>query len=192
MKQQATNLEMKLRDCCRPLPFKVDVSLDNKGLKHRLHRNHDKWQKYGVALKRVSPYIPAIATTYDVSEAVYESVVSSIPGSVLSVETPVVWYLEVDGGSLEDSPVLIPPHVDDFRVCTINFYLEASGEVTSFHNYNLSKINDIGSFSAKSGECWILNTNVPHSVKLVPGRKRQVLGLSFIKTPYDIISSLLP
>ncbi len=192
MEQLVTNSEVSLHDCCRLLPFGVNISLDDEGLKYRLHKNHDKWQKYGVALKRVSPYVPAIAVTYDVSQSVYDKVVSSIPSRILSLETPVVWYLEVDGGISKDSPVLIPPHIDDFRLCTINFYLEASGEVTSFHSYNLSRMDDIGSFSAKSGESWILNTNVPHSVKLVPGKKRQVLGLSFIKTPYDVISSILP
>lgn len=181
-----------VQGCCRLTPLKLDISFDDAGLKHNLHRTHDRWQKYGVALKRSTNYVPAIATTYNVSESIYSVVVENIPGHVLALEKPVVWYLEVDGGSDIETPILIPPHVDDFRICTINFYLEASGEITTFHHYDKGAMREVGSFSAKNGDCWILNTTVPHSVKLTPGKKRRVLGVSFLRTPYSTVSSFLP
>jgi hypothetical protein len=174
------------------VPLELDILFDDVGLKHSLHKSHDKWQKYGVALKRSADYTPAIATTYNVSDDVYHKVTKNISDFVLGMESPTVWYLEVVGGTDEGVPILIPPHVDDFRVCTINFYLEASGEVTTFYNYQKGSMENLGSFSAKSGECWILNTNVPHSVRLVPGKTRRVLGVSFLRTPYSVISSSLP
>jgi len=153
-------------------------------IKSDLHMTHDKWQKYGLTLKKKENYEASIATTYEVTDQVKSLVLSTIPNELLELETPQVWYLEVTGTT--DTTTMIPPHIDTFRVCTINFYINTNGEKTKFYEYKSGSVmNEIGEFSANDSECFILNTTIPHSVKLVSEKTRSVIGASFIKTPYE-------
>ena len=85
---------------------------------------------------------------------------------------------------------MIPPHIDSFRVCTINYYLKANGETTKYYKYKPNgSINEVDSFCARTGDCWILDTTIPHSVELIPGKTRSVLGVSFLNTSFEAVAS---
>jgi len=156
-------------------------------LKSDLHMNHSKWQKYGLSLKKDVEYDAAIANTFEVSDEIKSEVLSTIPRELLDIETPHIWYLEVTG--TDDTETMVPPHIDSFRICTINYYIQANGETTHYYNYESGDIKEIDSFCAKTNECWILNTTIPHSVKLLTGKTRSVIGASFINTPFEKVIS---
>ena len=152
-------------------------------LKLDLHMSHSRWQKYGLSLKKDEYYDAAIANTFEVSDKIKLEVLSKIPTELLNIEVPHIWYLEVTGGS--DAKTMVPPHIDKFRICTINYYINTNGESTHYYSYEPSLLREIECFSSKNSECWILNTTIPHSVKLIPGKTRTILGASFLNTPYD-------
>jgi hypothetical protein len=159
-------------------------------LKSDLHMTHYKWQKYGLSLKKQVDYQAAFARTFEVSEQIKSSVLEMIPKDLLDIEVPHIWYLEVTG--TDDDKTMVPPHIDSFRICTINYYLKANGETTHYYKYVSGDIEEIDSFCAKTNECWILNTTIPHSVKLLAGETRSVIGVSFIDTPFERVISFFP
>ena len=156
-------------------------------LKSDLHMTHYKWQKYGLSLKKQVDYDAAIANTFEVSDKIKSEVLSTIPKELLSIEIPHVWYLEVTGS--DDITTMVPPHIDSFRICTINYYINTNGESTHYYSYKSGVIKEIESFSSKDNECWILNTTIPHSVNLISGKTRSILGASFLNTPYEKVIS---
>lgn len=171
---------------------KINLSLDfNKysldSLKSDLHMTHSKWQKYGLSLKNKENFNPAIANTFEIPQKIKSKILSMIPNELLDLEIPEVWYLEVSGGN--DSVTMVPPHVDKFRLCTINYYLQTNGETTHFYEYMSGEMEEIQFFCAKNNEYWILNTTIPHSVKLISNMTRSVIGVSFIKTPFTKVIS---
>ena len=166
----------------------IDYSIGN--IKSDLHMSHSKWQKYGLSLKKEVDYDAAIANTFEVSDKIRSEVLSKIPPELLNIEVPHIWYLEVTGG--EYSKTMIPPHIDSFRICTINYYINTNGESTHYYNYESGVVKEIESFSSKENECWILNTTIPHSVNLIPGKTRSILGSSFLNTPYEKVISFFP
>ena len=166
----------------------IDYSIGN--IKSDLHMSHSKWQKYGLSLKKEVDYDAAIANTFEVSDKIRSEVLSKIPPELLNIEVPHIWYLEVTGG--EYSKTMIPPHIDSFRICTINYYINTNGESTHYYNYEPGVVKEIEHFFSKDNECWILNTTIPHSVKLIPGKTRSILGASFLNTPYDKVISFFP
>ena len=159
-------------------------------LKSDLHMIHSKWQKYGLSLKKDVDYDAAIANTFEVSDQIKSSVLEMIPKDLLDIEVPNIWYLEVTG--TDDDKTMVPPHIDNFRICTINYYLQTNGETTHYYNYVSGDMEEICSFCAKTNECWILNTTIPHSVKLLTGKTRSVIGASFINTPFEKVISFFP
>jgi hypothetical protein len=172
----------------RRIDSNLFVGLDEGNLKNSTHMVHDKWQKYGLALKKTVEYEAAITTTYNISPDLESAILSTIPVDLLELEIPKAWYLEVSGST--NSNLMIPPHVDKFRICTINYYMEASGEVTHYYDYqSKGNICEIDSFCAKQDECWILNTDIPHAVSLLPEKTRRILGVSFVHTSFEKVSS---
>ena len=166
----------------------IDYSIGN--LKSDLHMSHSKWQKYGLSLKKDVDYDAAIANTFEVSDKIKSEVLSKIPAELLNIEVPHIWYLEVTGS--DNLKTMIPPHIDSFRICTINYYINTNDESTHYYNYEPGVVKEIESFTSKENECWILNTTIPHSVKLIPGKTRSILGASFLNTPYDKVISFFP
>ena len=156
-------------------------------LKLDLHMSHSRWQKYGLSLKKDIDYDAAIASTFEVSDEIKSEVLSKIPTELLNIEVPHIWYLEVTGN--ENNSTMIPPHVDSFRICTINYYIKTNGESTHYYNYEPGVVKEIESFCSKDNECWILDTTIPHSVKLISGKTRSILGASFLNTPYEKVIS---
>ena len=163
----------------------IDVQ-SMEDLKSDLHMSHSKWQKYGLSLKKDVDYDAAIANTFEVSDKIKSEVLSRIPTELLNIEVPHIWYLEVTGSDITS---MIPPHIDSFRICTINYYINTNGESTHYYNYEPGVIKEIESFCSKDNECWILNTTIPHSVKLIPRKTRSILGASFLNTPYEKVIS---
>ena len=159
-------------------------------LKLDLHMSHSKWQKYGLSLKKEVYYDAAIATTFEVSDKIKSEVLSKIPTELLNIEVPHIWYLEVTGGV--GNKTMVPPHIDSFRICTINYYINTNGESTHYYSYEPGVLKEIESFSSKDNECWILNTTIPHSVNLIPGKTRTILGASFLNTPYEKVIRFFP
>ena len=159
-------------------------------IKSYLHMTHYKWQKYGLSLKKDVDYDAAIATTFEVSEQTKSNILSSIPTELLSIEVPHVWYLEVTGSN--DTTTMVPPHIDSFRICTINYYINTNGETTQYYNYESGVMEEIGSFCSEKNECWVLNTTIPHSVKLIPNKTRKMIGVSFLNTPFEKVVSFFP
>lgn len=164
------------------------LNMVEEQLKDSIHMTHYKWQKYGLALKKKTDYQAAVASTYEVSPEIQNTILSTIHDDLLRIEVPKVWFLEVEGST--DNVSMIPPHIDSFRVCTINYYLKANGETTKYYNYKPNgSIEEVDSFCAKTGDCWILDTTIPHSVELIPGKTRSVLGVSFLNTPFNKVAS---
>jgi len=159
-------------------------------LKSDLHMSHSKWQKYGLSLKKDVDYDAAIANTFEVSDKIKSEVLSTIPKELLNIEIPHVWYLEVAGS--DDITTMVPPHIDSFRICTINYYINTNGETTHYYNYESGVIKEIDSFCSNDNECWILNTKIPHSVKLIPNKTRSIIGVSFLVTPFEKVISFFP
>jgi hypothetical protein len=84
-------------------------------------------------------------------------------------------------------------HVDLARIAAINYYIDgAEDEVTSFYDWDddNSIATEKSSFTAKTGETWILNVSEPHSVKMKAGHIRRVLTMSFTRTSYDTLRGL--
>jgi len=111
--------------------------------------------------------------------------IDQLPSKLLARERPYVIILELPPTRAEN-PVL-PAHRDYNKTCGINIYLETNGEVTKFYNWNRDTraCDFIEEFCAASGETWIMNTDVPHSVILVPNKARRMLSLCFTKLSYD-------
>ena len=175
-----------MNNCFKQIDVKIKLNGSLSDIKSDIHMSHDKWQKYGLSLKKDVDYDAAIANTFEVSDEIKSEVLSTIPKELLNIEIPHVWYLEVTGS---DDTSMIPPHIDSFRICTINYYINTNGETTHYYDYKASKMYEIGQFCAKINECWILNTTKPHSVTLKSNKTRSVLGASFLHTPYEKVVS---
>ena len=174
----------------KQIDIKIKFNESLADIKSELHMSHSKWQKYGLSLKKDVDYDAAIANTFEVSEQIKSDILSAIPTELLNIEVPHIWYLEVTGGA--NTKTMIPPHIDSFRICTINYYINTNGESTHYYSYESSVLKEIEYFCSKDKECWILNTTIPHSVKLIPNKTRTILGASFLNTPYDKVISFFP
>ena len=179
-----------MNNCFKQIDVKIKLNNSLEDLKSDLHMSHSKWQKYGLSLKRDVDYDAAIATTFEVSDEIKSNILSTIPTELLNIEIPHVWYLEVTGS--DDIKSMLPPHIDSFRICTINYYINTNGETTHYYKYESGVMEEIESFCSEKNECWVLNTTIPHSVNLVPNKTRSILGASFLNTPFEKVISFFP
>ena len=178
-----------MNNCFKQIDVKIKFNGSLADIKSELHMSHSKWQKYGLSLKKDLDYDAAIANTFEVSDEIKSEVLSTIPTELLNIEIPHIWYLEVTGS---DNTSMIPPHIDNFRICTINYYINTNGETTYFYKYESGVMEEIGSFCSEKNECWVLNTTIPHSVKLIPNKTREMIGVSFLKTPFEEVITFFP
>jgi hypothetical protein len=102
-----------------------------------------------------------------------------LPECLLAQEVPAVFILEAP--AVEGEAPVIPPHIDYRRLCGLNIYLEASGEITQFYTWDAkTKTNTVvEQFVAQPGDCWLLDTSVPHGVLLIKNKARRMLTFSF-------------
>lgn len=114
-----------------------------------------------------------------------------LPEQLLKVEIPSVFLLELPAVDVDDA--VLPAHVDLNRVCGINVYLETNGETTTFYTWNPENRTSVylEEFCAETGDCWLMDTTVPHAVNRVRNKRRRILTYSFVKTPYKKVLELL-
>jgi hypothetical protein len=103
----------------------------------------------------------------------------------------------------------IYPHIDRDYQATINFYLETGGEYKTvfFANGELAEINnlvdyssgvydentlsEVGNFTAKNGEAWLLDVSLIHTVHNTNGTDRKALALRTTKYKYIEVYEML-
>jgi hypothetical protein len=92
----------------------------------------------------------------------------------------------------------VPPHLDTPK-CKINYYIEVNNEVTFFYKWKDESFVDntvfkvfpkehldiVDSFVAQQGDCYFLNTHVPHSVKVSPETNPRLVLCVMFDEPYN-------
>jgi hypothetical protein len=143
------------------------------------HQKYGKLQKYarGMPGENFGSETKAIRDV--------EVFLAQLPSALLALEIPHLFLLELPAADAVN-PVL-PAHVDLNKTCGINVYLNTHGEVTKFYRWNKEeRISEYEEeFCAQPGDVWLMDTSVPHSVDLVPGKSRSMLTFSFTKTKYS-------
>ena len=165
------------------LPIRIDLS----PLREELLASHQKYyrvQKYARNLDGTS--IPYTETLKVLNEAEF---VAQLPEEVVAIERPGVFMLELPALDAQD-PVL-PAHVDINKTCGINVYLDTHGEVTKFYKWGKDSRQSeyVEEFCADTGDVWLMDTSVPHSVDMVPNKPRRMLTFSFTKMKYAEVLS---
>jgi hypothetical protein len=142
------------------------------------HQKYGKVQKYA----RGMPGDNFGSETKNIGDV--EVFLEQLPPALLALERPHLFLLELPATDAAN-PVL-PAHVDLNKTCGINVYLDTHGEVTKFYRWNKeTRISEYEEeFCAQPGDVWLMDTSVPHSVDLVPGKARSMLTFSFTKTKY--------
>jgi len=147
------------------------------------HRAYSKRQKYNRQIDEAVTLVPT--ATYRLPEEVIAQLLAQLPKAVLAVEVPHVFILQMEPSEAQ-TPVL-GAHVDFNRSCGINIYLDANGETTHYYSWDEDSkaLQEEERFVAEAGDCWIMDTSVPHSVSLVPNKARRMLTFSFVKSSYE-------
>lgn len=114
--------------------------------------------------------------------------IDQLPDELLQLERPYVIILELP--AFHSTNPVLPAHRDYNKTCGINVYLEASGEVTKFYHWDREKRESqyVEEFCASPGEIWAMDTDVPHSVDLIPNKARRMLSFCFTKTKYTEVA----
>lgn len=174
----------------RKLQLRIDASaaMDGRNLIHE--RTFDKWQKYGVRLRKDEDYVGVPNEQYKLCGKHAEYVLSLLPSSLLDVEIPEVWVFH--GTPVKGKNSMLAPHRDMVRLCGINVYFDTHGERTIFYRYENGDLIEDGSFIAGDGDCYVLNVDQPHSVALSQLHTRKLLSIAFIKTPYEEVVRHFP
>jgi hypothetical protein len=154
-----------------------------------LRRTFYKRQCYNRNLDEKFTAVPT--SLHALPEDVVGKLLEQLPKAVLDVEVPHVFIIQMDGADAE-LPTLAA-HVDPNRSCGINIYLQANGERTQYYDWDSKSktLTETEHFVAKQGECWLMNTQVPHSVSLIKNKQRSMLTFSFVNTEYSVIKEAL-
>jgi len=93
--------------------------------------------------------------------------------------------------ALDAQDPVLPAHIDINKTCGINVYLETHGEVTKFYQWSSDSRQSeyVEEFCADTGDVWLMDTSVPHSVDMVPNKSRRMLTFSFTKAKYAEVLS---
>jgi hypothetical protein len=172
---------------------KLNINLDAgclDGIALPLYRRITRHQKYSKQQADKYDLLPVDVMLLPGSRA-RDFILAQLPKNVLQVEVPELSVVEVAAPKDRDSVLAI--HVDLARIAAINYYIDgAEDEVTSFYDWDddNSIATEKSSFTAKTGETWILNVSEPHSVKMKAGHIRRVLTMSFTRTSYDTLRGL--
>ena len=148
-------------------------------------RDYDKLQRYGKNLP--GDHLAQRAQGWTAKNKSIDNAdrfIEQLPSRLLELERPYVILLELPASDVAD-PVL-PAHRDYNKTCGINVYLEANGELTKFYHWDRETHESVyeEEFCSATGEVWIMNTDVPHSVKLVQNKARRMLSFCFTKPKY--------
>ena len=166
---------------------KLPISIDLSPFREELLAPHQKYyrvQKYARNLNGTS--IPYTETLSVLNEAEF---VAQLPEALVAIEWPSVFLLELPALDAQD-PVL-PAHVDINKKCGINVYLDTHGEVTKFYHWGRDSRQSeyVEEFCADTGDVWLMDTSVPHSVNMMPNKARRMLTFSFTKAKYAEVLS---
>lgn len=178
------------------LPYqKLNLSLDIEGIDTDarnlyMHAEYSTPQKYGLALSKIFSFVSVPNATYEIQADDKQQILKHMPTELLDIEVPEVWVLNIKPADTQE-PTMLAPHVDKVRKCCINVYVDPHGEKTAYYEYTGGKIKEIGSFVARHGECWALDSEKPHSVLLSPPHIRRAISISFIRTPFAKIMEYL-
>jgi hypothetical protein len=143
------------------------------------------WQKYTASLAKEKNFYKASITKFPIKNNA-ELFLDMLPKRLLGEETPETVLNIIDPAN--NKHAMLGPHTDRVRKCAINFYINPVGEETKYYTYKDCKITEVGSFIAKKGECWLLNTDIPHSVDLKQNHVRKILSFSFVNLPFEKVS----
>lgn len=146
------------------------------------------WQKYGASLAKKQKFIPTHATGHYADDEAKIKILKQLPKAVLDLEMPIIGILELSPKESDQNgtPIVFPPHIDPDRITCINIYENINGEETSFYEYEKGgKINKVGSFTAQNGDVYLLNVSKPHSVQMIPNKKRKFFSVYFKETPFE-------
>jgi hypothetical protein len=161
-------------------------NIDTDANNLEMHFEYSVPQKYGIALKKHFNFVSVPNSTYEIEANDKQKVLKYLPKELLDIEVPEVWILNIKPADTNDATMLAP-HVDKVRKCCINIYIDTHGEKTTYYDYKAGNIKEIGSFVARDGECWALDSDTPHSVLLSPPHIRKAVSISFINTPYSCV-----
>jgi hypothetical protein len=164
--------------------FNVPVTLNNLLLIQELGTKDKKDYKYTnfTGDKKI-----ASIKFYDFDAKQKDIILQNLPLELLNIETPTVWYMEVEKETQDVS--CLPIHVDRGRRCSLNIYTKCNDEETCFYD-NLG--NKISSFVAKENDVWLLDVSKPHSVNFNSAKIRRGITLSFKHASYAKIKDILP
>jgi len=111
--------------------------------------------------------------------------IDQLPSELLRRERPYVLYLELP--AVDTANPVLPAHRDYGKKTSINIYLEASGEVTTFYHWNREKQQSEfeEEFCAATNEIWMMDTDTPHSVTLKQNQARRLFSFCFAKLRYN-------
>jgi hypothetical protein len=166
---------------------KLPISIDLSPFREELLAPHQKYyrvQRYARGL--VGTSIPYTETLMVLNEAEF---VAQLPEALVAIEWPSVFLLELPALAADD-PVL-PAHVDINKTCGINVYMDTHGEVTKFYQWSRDSRQSeyVEEFCADTGDVWLMDTSMPHSVDMVPNKSRRMLTFSFTKAKYAEVLS---
>jgi hypothetical protein len=167
------------------LDYKIDLSPLASSVIEPL-RDYGKMQKYGRGMQwdyEEQAKEGWVAKNKSISNA--DAFIDQLPSKLLSLERPYMIILELPASS-SNTPIC-PAHRDYNKTCGINIYLEAHGEITKFYHWDKTerKLDFVEEFCAGAGEIWAMNTDIPHSVELIPNKTRSMLTFCFTKLPYE-------
>jgi hypothetical protein len=167
------------------LDYQIDLSHLESSVISPL-RDYGKMQRYGRSMKwdyEEQAKEGWVAKNKSVSNA--DSFIDQLPSKLLSLERPYLIILELPASS--SSTPICPAHRDYNKTCGINIYLETHGEITKFYHWDREEknIEFVEEFCAGTGEMWVMNTDIPHSVELKPNKARSMLTFCFTKLPYE-------
>ena len=154
-----------------------------------LHHQFNKKQKYNKHLPDEYTSVPT--ESLSLPEAFASQAIAVTPAAIKGLEIPQVFLIRM--AATDALKPVLPAHVDYHRTCGINFYLEAGGETTHYYDWNQTSrtLQETASFEASQGDCWLIDTSIPHSVSLKPNQQRLILTLSFTKASFAQVSAWL-
>lgn len=149
------------------------------------HKEYTKIQRFSLGLTGTA----FGSETKHVPDSEY--FLQQLPKTILDIEIPYVFLLDIK--TPDCTQAVLPAHIDINKLCGINVYIQAQGEVTKFYDWNsVSRSSTyVEEFCATQGETWLMNNQQPHSVDLIKNCQRRILTYSFIKTPYNQILEIL-
>ena len=168
---------------------KLDFHIDMNYLKESVItplRDYNRLQRYAKALSPEQIFAMEqgwTAKNKSIDNA--DRFIEQLPSRLLEMERPYVILLELPAADITN-PIL-PTHRDYGKTCGINVYIEANGELTKFYHWDREIQESVyeEEFCSATDEIWLMNTDVPHSVKLIPNKARRMLSFCFTKLKYD-------